>query len=72
MNDIEAKPANCPCCDAPMRGKVLVCETCWFLSHPKDRTTFRRIFMQQRANKAAWSSIAAKIIRTIKEKLSSK
>lgn len=65
MSEIVAKPAKCPACTGPMRGRILVCETCWFKASLVDRATFRSLYLRNPTKPKCWATIAAKIIRTV-------
>lgn len=63
------KPNNCPVCNSPMRGAVLVCSECWFKAPERDRAEFRQLYYMKRGSP---DSKAQKIIRNLKAAVSSK
>jgi hypothetical protein len=52
-----------------MKGKNLVCESCWWKTPTKDRSTFVRLFIHNQNNAPAMRGIGQKIIKGLKAKL---
>lgn len=62
------KPSNCPACSSPTKGKILVCETCWWKVPTKDRSTFVRMYARNGNHPEAMRGIGEKIIKGLKAK----
>ena len=60
--DLNFTPANCPVCNSPMKGKILVCEKCWWEVSPLDRSIFRGLYLRGPKNaKTKGESIVRKL-----------
>lgn len=63
---------NCPVCDRPLNGKILVCEACWWKVSPKDRSLFASMWRRSGGSKnpAGWQTKGDQIVRRLSQERS--
>ncbi len=59
------RAANCPACGNDKRGKILVCETCWWKVPAPLRIKFKQHWTRTGGKESACESMGAKILRKL-------